>query len=94
MEQGRQRMLQKWAEPAWGEGINLQQAMSEAARGPSGPAAQATTSGAGTLSSSAPSGAANPGPSAPAPVDTGVSHSCQLKWSFIIYLQLIQLSIC
>ena len=32
MEQGRQRMLQKWAEPSWGDRQNLVQEMAAAAR--------------------------------------------------------------
>ena len=32
MEQGRQRMLQKWAEPAWGARQNLLEEMAAAAR--------------------------------------------------------------
>lgn len=53
MEQGRQRMLQKWAEPSWGPRQDLVQEMTAAAR----------TSGAATAQDQAGSSGQNIGPS-------------------------------
>ena len=48
MEQGRQRMLRKWAEPSWGDRQNLVQEMATAARTTPAATSQQPANGTGS----------------------------------------------